>query len=410
MSNDLEARLVHIVSLVLASTAAACSADGRVVHTTDTTGAGPAPTVSVAVTATPVSSFPPGDPRIACATYRDKIAPDPAGPKLRYVTDETRGDTFPGDVEAQPLDKGNVQCRIVWERTESSTTLMVAPTCCPQGMGDEPCPPASPQQFRLERSKVETVVLDEHGAVVSSSLAWNVWQDEPQQHNCGRRPEGFVPSRARATTREGACLAEMAELEAASIAAFGRLARELHALGAPPALVARARVARRDEIRHARVLRRLAAAYGAAPARLRQPGREFLYDEPRAQFRRPRRLDVRAPLEVAIENATEGCVFETFGAAVASFQAARAVDPSVRGAFAQIAVDERAHASLAWDVDAFLSAVLDEAGRTAVARARRGALAKLRASQCVADERTRTALGLPPSAEHRALATAVAAL
>lgn len=393
MSNDLESRLVQIVSLVLASTTAACSADGRVVHTTDTTGAGPAPTVSVAVTATPVSSFPPGDPRIACATYRDKIAPDPAGPRLRYVTDETTGNLFAGDVEAQPLEKGSVHCRIVWERTQSSTTLMVAPTCCPQGMGDEPCPPASPEQFRVERSKVETVVLDEHGDVVSSSLAWNVWQDQPEQHNCGRRPEGFVPSRARATTREGACLAEMAELEAASIAAFGRLARELGAIGAPTALVGRARVARRDEIRHARVLRKLAAAYGAAPARLRA-----------------RRVGVRPPLEVAIENATEGCVFETFGAAVASFQAARAADPSLRVAFAQIARDERAHASLAWAVDAFLATKLDEAGRAAVARARQGALAKLRASHCVADERTRAALGLPGSAEHRSLAMAVAAL
>jgi hypothetical protein len=46
----------------------------------------------------------------------------------------------------------------------------------------------------------------------------------------------------------------MAQLEAASIVAFDRLARELDAHGAPAELVAEARRAKTDEVRHARTL------------------------------------------------------------------------------------------------------------------------------------------------------------
>lgn len=396
-STDLELRLVKLVSVVLASAAVGCGSDGKVVHDPDTSGGGvgvaTASAVPVPVVTTPASSIPPEDPRKVCATYRDKVAPDPTGPKLQYVTEQGGRFPFRGDLMAERLEPGKIQCHIVWERIESSKTMMVAPTCCPQGRGDEPCPPASPQQFRVEKSKVQTVVLEDDGDVVSSSLAWNVWEDEPEMHNCGRRPEGFVASRADATTREGACLAEMAELEAASIGAFDRLARELGALGAPASLVDRARGAKRDEVRHARVVRSLARARGATPRPLRS-----------------KRMPVRRALDVAIENAVEGCVFETFGAAVATFQADRAADPAMRAAFVDIAIDERAHASLARDVHAFLATVLDDEELAVVARAKRDALAKLRASVGVADTSARAALGLPRPAEHRALAEAVAAL
>ncbi|MBH9879304.1 hypothetical protein FFT64_18845, partial [Clostridioides difficile] len=59
------------------------------------------------------------------------------------------------------------------------------------------------------------------GSRVSSTLAWNQWVQEPPRHMCGRRPEGFIAGASGETI--GARLAEMAELEAASIAAFDRL-------------------------------------------------------------------------------------------------------------------------------------------------------------------------------------------
>lgn len=398
---SVDAHIVKLVAAVLASAVGGCGGQATTTrgadatHTTNPVGTSATPTataseVAVPISSTPPTSFPQGDPRAICATYRDKVASDPTGPKLRATTEETSRRARKLDVDGSFMQGGMVQCEIVWERFASSRLILVTPTCCPQAMDMLPCPPASLQPFATERSKLETVVLDLDGRVVSESLAWAVWADMPQMHACGRRPEGFVATPTVAETSEGACLAEMAELEAASIGAFDRLARELSALGAPSSLVDRARSARLDEIRHARVVRALARDRGVMPRPVRA-----------------RRRTVRPALEVALENAVEGCVFETFGAAVATFQAERAADPSVREAFDRIAIDERAHASLAWDVDAFLASVLDDEGRAAVARAKHEARDRLLRSRPTSGC---DALGMPAEREHRALAAAVAAL
>lgn len=47
---------------------------------------------------------------------------------------------------------------------------------------------------------------------------------------------------------------------------------------------------------------------------------------------------------LALENAVEGCVRETFGALCGGYQAARAADPVVRRTLAQITRDETTHA------------------------------------------------------------------
>lgn len=169
----------------------------------------------------------------------------------------------------------------------------------------------------------------------------------PHQGMCtGRRPEGFAP--ARPGPDLGSHFASMAQLEAASIPAFRRLERELAGLGAPVALRERVRRAARDEVRHARAMGRLARQHGARV--------------PKVALERP---STRSRAEIALENAVEGCVRETFGAALALWQAEQARDPEVRGAMAAIADDEAAHAELAWDVAAWL-----ERGCTAKERAR----------------------------------------
>jgi len=172
----------------------------------------------------------------------------------------------------------------------------------------------------------------------------------------GRRPEGLVLSPS-ATGGAGALFAHVAQLEAASVPAFERLARELHAHGAPPALAVEATRARADERRHARVVTALARRFGAAV--------------PRPQLGQER--DVRSLEAVAIENAVEGCVRETYGALVATHQAACAADPIVRLAMTRIAADETKHAALACAVDEWARSRLSAAARGRVARARRGA-------------------------------------
>ena len=183
------------------------------------------------------------------------------------------------------------------------------------------------------------------------------------QGTAGRRPEGFafyapvdhdVPEVA-------SFFSGCAQLEGASIAAFQILADELAHHGAPAELIARARIAARDEARHFKLTTRLARKFGAAALRC-----------PRITRRAPRDL-----LAVALENATEGCVSESFAAAVALHQAATAVDPGVRAVMGAIAEDELTHAQLAWDVQAWIAERLDGAANAQVARARAQAAAGL---------------------------------
>lgn len=180
----------------------------------------------------------------------------------------------------------------------------------------------------------------------------------------GRRPEGFRPG-ASAIAGENEVLAylgTMHALEAASVPAFLRLADELSAHGAPETLVRRAEEAARDEVRHAAGFAWLRGLYGA------KASHEPLIEMPNR---------VRSLEELAVENAVEGCVRETFGALVAGYQAEVAADGPVRRLFATVAEDETRHAELAWDVAAWLESRLDASARERVRGARLRALDEL---------------------------------
>lgn len=181
---------------------------------------------------------------------------------------------------------------------------------------------------------------------------------------CGRRPEGLREVHTFAgLTSAGRFFAQCTHLEEASVPAFRTLERELRALGAGPKLLAAARRAARDEIRHTTMMRSLAEAFGGECA-------EVAVESP----------SPRSVLAMALENAREGCVGETYGAAQAAFQARRASDPRVRATLAVIARDEARHAELAWAVDAFLAPRLTAEERREVERAREEAWAALEAS------------------------------
>ena len=125
----------------------------------------------------------------------------------------------------------------------------------------------------------------------------------------GRRPAGLAetPVEARNGGEVARFLGEVAHLEAVSVVAFEQLAMELSAHGAPRRLVRGARRAAREEVRHARVMGRFAARAGARLSPL-----DVATAPPR-------------PIEaIAVENAVEGCVRETFGAVLAMRQAERA--------------------------------------------------------------------------------------
>jgi hypothetical protein len=177
----------------------------------------------------------------------------------------------------------------------------------------------------------------------------------------GRRPEGLAAAEKRdATDRVGAFLSQMAWLEAASVPAFERLARELEAHGAPAPLRKAARRASADEVRHAQQMGAFAERAGAVvpPA--------VVEDRP-----------VRSLEAMAIENIVEGCVRETFGAAVAAVQAARAVDAGFRAAMERVARDEARHARLSWTIAEWLASKLDAQSMRRVSQARDRAIDEL---------------------------------
>jgi hypothetical protein len=208
----------------------------------------------------------------------------------------------------------------------------------------------------------------------------------------GRRPHGLeIAAGARAPSNLGDCFARMAELELASIAAFTVLERQLAAHGAPEPLLQRCCAARRDEIAHARVVTQLARRFGAQPkpVRVAPQGLPSLW-------------------QLALDNAREGCVRELYGAAVATWQAAHALDPQIRKVFSGIARDEAEHAALALDLARWLEPHLSDAERAEVEAERQHARVQLQAELLVApDAEAQSVAGLPSAAQAAALLTAL---
>jgi hypothetical protein len=213
-----------------------------------------------------------------------------------------------------------------------------------------------------------------------------------QWHRRGRLPAG-VDAPAPVEEGAGAWAAYAAFLEDASVHAFGLLARDLEAQGAPSSLVSRCRAARRDEIEHAREMRAIARKLGTEPERA-------------PVIARP-----SASLEaIALENAVEGCVLETFAALAAVVDADRESDRATRRTLLTIAVDECRHAQLSWDIAAWAERRLDEAARARVRAARNEAIEQL-VEAVRSSELGRLAQGLAEivAAEPDAIARALAA-
>jgi hypothetical protein len=92
---------------------------------------------------------------------------------------------------------------------------------------------------------------------------------------------------------------------------------------------------------------------------------------------RPSTMRTRTLADVAVENAVEGCVRETYGALLAFVEALSSPDPSLRRAMRSIAEDECRHAELAWSVHAWALPRLLPAERRRVVEALRAATREL---------------------------------
>jgi hypothetical protein len=122
-------------------------------------------------------------------------------------------------------------------------------------------------------------------------------------------------------------------------------------------------------------------------------------------------IPVRTLPEIAVENAVEGCVRETYGAAVAAFQGEWAQDGAIRRTMRAIAVDEAEHASLGWAIDSWVHPRLGAHERARVDLARHDAREGLVAQACapVSPELSSIA-GVPGTAASEQLIAALAPL
>lgn len=209
--------------------------------------------------------------------------------------------------------------------------------------------------------------------------------------SAGRVPAGLEATTVRARSALGAYFASAARLEAASVTAFRRLREELALHGAPAELLEGARAAERDEVRHTRAMARLARRHG---------GR---YERPRVAEIAPRSLEA-----IAQENAVEGCARETFGALLATWQAAHVDDRELAVTLAEIAGDETRHAALSWAIARWSLTQLDAAARARMSNAWTKALADVTAGGHEAGESgvgVAGVAGLPSRAERERLAS-----
>jgi hypothetical protein len=153
----------------------------------------------------------------------------------------------------------------------------------------------------------------------------------------GRRPRERTPVSVleHPPRSAGEHFEHAADCETRAVYAFRQLVLDLEQLQAPSPLIRAARRAVADEARHARSSLALARSFGAAGS-------------PRSRRSlRPTRRKVSA-FELALENATVGCVGETLGTWLQVFQARAAQQARVRATARAIAKDEARHAALAF--------------------------------------------------------------
>lgn len=204
----------------------------------------------------------------------------------------------------------------------------------------------------------------------------------------GRRPRGLVaPGRDEAVSPLGDHFARAAYLEAASVGAFRKLRVALAFHRAPRELLDSASDAASDEIRHARAAGRLARRFGGRRSRVPVS----------------RNTAVPSLEALAVENAVEGCVRETYGALFASFQAARASDREVATAMTVIARDETRHAALSWAIMKWALPRLSAEGRRRVENAMETAVSGLLAEIGSAPPALVEVAGVPGIGDQRRL-------
>jgi hypothetical protein len=198
----------------------------------------------------------------------------------------------------------------------------------------------------------------------------------------GRRPIGHQEC-VQEQNGLGGYFARCAHMEASSVVAFVQLARQLRSFDAPQELINRCVEAANDEILHAHLFRHLASEQGASSAPVSPSKKEpNIYN-------------------IALHNALEGCITETWAALLAHWQSMHSTDANLRLMYKKIARDETRHGQLSWDLHRWFLSKLDCEQQEEIKKAQQQALVELTS---VAGSRTPnfSCLGLPsPNVAHQ---------
>jgi hypothetical protein len=343
--------------------------------------------------------------RDACARRIDELLADPSSPGWT-VSESTCGGcariqrydlgviTSGSDVRIATLDDVVRATAPVSSRDEAAAILQLKGYSLDCDMNNVR-PEADGWTFKRTTSSCSGEAWETFYKVVSASgqiVETGRHQLSEADNNCieGRRPANLASTGVSWLSSLAACFGEIAHMEAAAVLAFDELQHRLRALGAPPEILARAARARQDEVAHAAITARLAHRFGGTPS---TPRIDTIAPQPEPSM-----------LQLARENAVEGCVREAYGALVAAFQAANASDAEVRASFRRIALDEAEHAELSFAIDAWLTPLLTADERRCVEEAKAQAWLDLAAS-CNVEPAAEvvSVAGIPTSAQARAL-------
>ena len=176
----------------------------------------------------------------------------------------------------------------------------------------------------------------------------------------GRRPAGLNQTFAgQDCSEEAKWWAQIHYMEKAAVLAFMQLAEELRDLGAPRELIDGCLQAAAEEIGHAQVTGKLAVDLGA----------QLWPVEPVEKVE-------RSLFDLAMHNASEGCVRETYAGLEGLYQATQVRQdwaPMVH----QIAYEECGHAELSWRIHAWACTQLSREQVAQIELVQREALAEL---------------------------------
>jgi len=145
--------------------------------------------------------------------------------------------------------------------------------------------------------------------------------------------------------------------EASSVGAFLQLRAELQFHDAPLEMQQRCLKAAVEEVHHARMMAKLA--------------QDEECELPELQFGD---FCERSLFELTLDNAVEGCIYESFSALKAQYQSTNSSDERLLTAMKVIARDETHHAQLAWDIHHHLMSRLTLDEQVQIRQAQRAAL------------------------------------